>query len=43
VPAAKALDILAAEVKESKLDAELVEIFIESKTWEKKTDPLSKV
>jgi HD-GYP domain-containing protein (c-di-GMP phosphodiesterase class II) len=34
VPAQKALDILNAEVKESKLDPELVKVFIESKIWE---------
>jgi HD-GYP domain-containing protein (c-di-GMP phosphodiesterase class II) len=39
VPAQKALDILATEVKESKLDPELVRVFIEAKIWEKKTDP----
>jgi hypothetical protein len=41
VPAQKALDILNAEVKESKLDADLVKIFIESKTWEMKADLVS--
>jgi HD-GYP domain-containing protein (c-di-GMP phosphodiesterase class II) len=39
VPAQKALDILATEVKESKLDPELVRVFIEAKIWEKKPDP----
>ncbi len=38
VPAQKALDILNAEVKEKKLDPELVRIFIEAKIWEKKAD-----
>jgi HD-GYP domain-containing protein (c-di-GMP phosphodiesterase class II) len=38
VPAQKALDILNAEVKEKKLDAELVKVFIEAKVWEKKPD-----
>ncbi len=36
VPAQRALDILNMEVKEAKLDADLVKIFIESKIWEKK-------
>ncbi len=38
VPAQKALDILNIEVKEKKLDPDLVTIFIESKIWEKKPD-----
>ncbi len=38
VPAQKALDILNIEVKEKKLDADLVSIFIEAKIWEKKPD-----
>jgi HD-GYP domain-containing protein (c-di-GMP phosphodiesterase class II) len=38
VPAQKAPDILSAEVKEKKLDSELVKIFIEAKIWEKKAD-----
>ncbi|MGO9309160.1 MAG: HD domain-containing phosphohydrolase [Spirochaetia bacterium] len=38
VPAQKALDILSAEVKEKKLDADLVKIFIEAKIWEKKPE-----
>jgi HD-GYP domain-containing protein (c-di-GMP phosphodiesterase class II) len=38
VPPLKALDILQAEVKDEKLDPELVKIFIESKVWEKKPD-----
>ena len=38
VPAQKALDILNIEVKEKKLDPELVKIFIEAKIWEKKAD-----
>jgi HD-GYP domain-containing protein (c-di-GMP phosphodiesterase class II) len=38
VPPQKALDILAAEVKEKKLDEDLVRIFIEAKIWEKKSD-----
>jgi HD-GYP domain-containing protein (c-di-GMP phosphodiesterase class II) len=38
VPAQKALDILNAEVKERKLDPDLVKIFIEAKIWEKKAD-----
>jgi response regulator RpfG family c-di-GMP phosphodiesterase len=33
LPAEKALDILGFEVKDNHLDAELVRIFIESKTW----------
>jgi HD-GYP domain-containing protein (c-di-GMP phosphodiesterase class II) len=41
VPAQKALDILNAEVKESKLDPELVKVFIESKIWELKADLVS--
>lgn len=36
VPTPKALDILNAEVKELKLDSELVRVFIESKIWENK-------
>jgi HD-GYP domain-containing protein (c-di-GMP phosphodiesterase class II) len=36
VPAQKALDILAKEVEMKQLDKELVDIFIESKVWEKK-------
>ena len=32
----KALDILGAEVKEQKLDPDLVKIFIEAKIWEAK-------
>jgi HD-GYP domain-containing protein (c-di-GMP phosphodiesterase class II) len=38
VPAQKALDILNDEVKEKKLDPDLVKIFIEAKIWEKKAD-----
>ena len=38
VPAQKALDILNAEVKEKKLDPDLVRIFIEARIWEKKVD-----
>ena len=38
VPPQKALDILNTEVKESKLDPELVKVFIESKIWELKAD-----
>jgi hypothetical protein len=38
VPPRKALDILNDEVKEKKLDAELVKIFIEANIWEKKAD-----
>ena len=38
VPAQKALDILNAEVKEKKLDADLVKVFIEAKVWETKAD-----
>jgi HD-GYP domain-containing protein (c-di-GMP phosphodiesterase class II) len=38
VPAQKALDILNTEVKEKKLDPDLVRVFIESKIWEKKPD-----
>jgi HD-GYP domain-containing protein (c-di-GMP phosphodiesterase class II) len=40
VPAQKALDILSAEVRERKLDEELVKVFIEAKIWEKKQDPV---
>jgi HD-GYP domain-containing protein (c-di-GMP phosphodiesterase class II) len=36
VSAQKALDIITAEVKEEKLDQDLVKIFIESKIWQKK-------
>jgi HD-GYP domain-containing protein (c-di-GMP phosphodiesterase class II) len=36
VPPHKALDILTAEVREKKLDAELVKVFIEAKVWEAK-------
>jgi HD-GYP domain-containing protein (c-di-GMP phosphodiesterase class II) len=38
VPAQKALDILNAEVREKKLDADLVKVFIEAKIWETKAD-----
>jgi HD-GYP domain-containing protein (c-di-GMP phosphodiesterase class II) len=38
VPAQKALDILNDEVKDKKLDPDLVKIFIEARIWEKKTD-----
>jgi HD-GYP domain-containing protein (c-di-GMP phosphodiesterase class II) len=38
VPTQKALDILNIEVKEKKLDPDLVKIFIEAKIWEKKAD-----
>jgi hypothetical protein len=38
VPAQKALDILSTEVKESKLDPDLVKVFIEAKIWEMKAD-----
>jgi hypothetical protein len=38
VPAQKALDILNIEVKEKKLDPDLVKIFIEAKIWEKKAE-----
>jgi HD-GYP domain-containing protein (c-di-GMP phosphodiesterase class II) len=38
VPAQKALDILNAEVKERKLDADLVSVFVEAKIWEMKAD-----
>jgi len=41
VPPQKALDILNIEVKNNELDADLVKIFIESKTWEKKADLIS--
>ncbi|MGA2975842.1 MAG: HD domain-containing phosphohydrolase [Spirochaetia bacterium] len=41
VPAQKALDILNAEVKEKKLDPDLVRIFIEAKIWEKKPDQVT--
>jgi HD-GYP domain-containing protein (c-di-GMP phosphodiesterase class II) len=37
----KALDILNDEVKEKKLDAELVKIFIEAKIWQKRADLLA--
>jgi HD-GYP domain-containing protein (c-di-GMP phosphodiesterase class II) len=38
VPPRRALDILLKEVEMKQLDRELVEIFIESKVWEKKPD-----
>jgi HD-GYP domain-containing protein (c-di-GMP phosphodiesterase class II) len=38
VPTQKALDILNAEVKERKLDPDLVKVFIEAKIWERKAD-----
>ena len=38
VPPQKALDILNADVRGKKLDADLVQIFIESKIWEKRAD-----
>ena len=38
VPPQKALDILNAEVKEKKLDPDLVKIFIDAKIWETKAD-----
>jgi HD-GYP domain-containing protein (c-di-GMP phosphodiesterase class II) len=38
VPPQKALDILNQEVSREELDADLVKIFIESRTWEKKSD-----
>ena len=38
VPPQKALDILNAEVKDEKLDPDLVKVFIESKVWEKRPD-----
>jgi HD-GYP domain-containing protein (c-di-GMP phosphodiesterase class II) len=38
VPPQKALDILNQEVGREELDADLVKIFIESKTWQKKSD-----
>ncbi|HUI69093.1 MAG TPA: HD domain-containing phosphohydrolase [Spirochaetia bacterium] len=41
VPAQKALDILTDEVKENKLDADLVKIFIEAKVWESKDDSVA--
>jgi HD-GYP domain-containing protein (c-di-GMP phosphodiesterase class II) len=37
----RALDILNLEVKEKKLDPELVKIFIEAKIWQKKSDLLA--
>jgi HD-GYP domain-containing protein (c-di-GMP phosphodiesterase class II) len=39
VPPRQALDILTKEVEMHKLDKELVDIFIESKVWEKKAEP----
>jgi hypothetical protein len=39
VPAQKALDILNLEVKEKKLDPELVKVFVEAKIWEIKAEP----
>jgi HD-GYP domain-containing protein (c-di-GMP phosphodiesterase class II) len=39
VPAQKALDILNLEVKDRKLDAELVKVFVEAKIWEMKAEP----
>ncbi len=41
VPAQKALDILNAEVKEQKLDPDIVKIFVEAKIWEKKDELLA--
>ncbi len=38
VPPGKALDILGFEVKDGKLDADLVKVFIDSKVWEAKPD-----
>jgi HD-GYP domain-containing protein (c-di-GMP phosphodiesterase class II) len=38
IPTQKALDILNIEVKEKKLDPDLVKIFIEAKIWDKKAD-----
>jgi HD-GYP domain-containing protein (c-di-GMP phosphodiesterase class II) len=38
VPPQRALDILNLEVKDNELDPELVNVFIESKIWEKKAD-----
>ena len=38
VPAQKALDILNAEVKEKKLDPDLVKVFIDAKIWQMKAD-----
>jgi len=35
VPTEKALDILGFEVKDGHLDAELVQLFVDSKPWEK--------
>jgi HD-GYP domain-containing protein (c-di-GMP phosphodiesterase class II) len=39
VPPRKALDILNDDVTHKKLDGDLVTVFIESKTWEKKIEP----
>jgi hypothetical protein len=36
VPAQKALDIIAAEVKEEKLDPDIVKVFIDAKIWQKR-------
>ncbi len=41
VSAQKALDILNDEVKEKKLDPDLVKIFIEAKIWEKRAELLA--
>jgi hypothetical protein len=40
VPAQKALDILSLEVKDKKLDSELVKVFVEAKIWEMKAEPV---
>ena len=34
VPTEKAIDILGFEVKDGHLDAELVQLFVDSKAWE---------
>ncbi len=39
VPPEKAFDILHEEVKDGKLDKDLVDIFIEGRIWEKKPEP----
>jgi HD-GYP domain-containing protein (c-di-GMP phosphodiesterase class II) len=38
VPTQKALDILSLEVKDKKLDSELVKVFVEAKIWEMKAE-----
>jgi HD-GYP domain-containing protein (c-di-GMP phosphodiesterase class II) len=41
VPALKALDIIRAEVKEAKLDPDIVQVFIDAKIWQKLEEPVT--